>query len=39
MQYSRYNHSLKPIARQLRNDSTSYEKRLWNRLRKKQISW
>ena len=37
MQYSRYNHSLKPIARQLRNDSTSYEKRLWNRLRKKQI--
>ncbi|MGD0465814.1 MAG: endonuclease domain-containing protein [Gammaproteobacteria bacterium] len=37
MKYSRYNNSLKPIARHLRNEPTCYEKILWNRLRKKQI--
>jgi len=38
MQYtSRYNPSLRPIARQLRNNPTRYEKILWSKLRKKQI--
>ena len=32
-----YNNSLKPIARQLRNNATRFEKILWNNLRKKQI--
>ena len=34
---SYYNNSLKPIARQLRNNTTKFEKILWNNLRKKQI--
>ena len=34
---SYYNKSLKPIARQLRNNTTKFEKILWNNLRKKQI--
>ena len=37
MQYFLYNNSLKPIARQLRNEPTRSERILWNKLRKKQI--
>ena len=32
-----YNNSLKPLARHLRNNTTKFEKILWNNLRKKQI--
>ena len=35
--HSFYNNSLKPIARKSRNNTTKYEKILWNKLRKKRI--